>query len=324
MNINVTLRFFFQFVYVGDILITFDDLTGCWVGWLEVTLVIHFSDCVSAGWYQFISLAFECNLLWAVVYHCVVVFIHWLSIFIGHIRLDGLAFCIYIVYIDITLRLFFQFVDVGNILIFFSNFSSCRIWRLEVSLVIYFTNCVVTCWYQFIGLASFFYCLWAVVFNCVIVFIDWLLIFIFYWIFDSITFSIFIVDEDISFFICFTVIVSYIGRNFFNGWKRIVIKEWWISRRFISWCVPTNDIGSIVSNGIDICWKLWWICKGIPSGLVEPTTQAHIPISTIRISCYFKMVFSILTVNISDLFRFSCCSSRCWLSSWLNRIWGIQ
>ena len=37
---------FLQFIYVGDILITFDDLTGCWVGWLEVTLIIHFTNCV--------------------------------------------------------------------------------------------------------------------------------------------------------------------------------------------------------------------------------------------------------------------------------------
>ena len=122
--IDITLRFswgFLQFVYVGDVLIAFDDLTGCWVGWLEVTFIIHFSDCVSSGWNQFISLAFECNLLWTVVYHCVVVFIHWLSVFVGHIWLDGLAFCIHIVYIDITFRLFFELIDVGNILIFFSN-----------------------------------------------------------------------------------------------------------------------------------------------------------------------------------------------------------
>ena len=322
--IDVTLRFFLQFVYIRYILIAFNHFTCSRVGWLEVTLVIHFTDCVVTCRYQFISLAFEFNLLWAVVYHCVVGLVHWLSIFIGHIWLDGLAFCIHIVYIDITLRLFFELIDVGNILIFFSNQTSCRIRRLKVTFIIYFTDCVVTSWYQFVGLSIFFDCLRTVVHDCVVGLINWLCRFICDGSFQLIALGILIMNVNITSNIWFAVIVRYICRNFFNGWKRIVIKEWWVARSLIPWCVPTNDVGSIVSNRIYICWELRWICKGIPSGLIVPTTQAHIPISTIRISCYFKMVFPILTVNISDLFRFSCCSSRCWLTSWLNRIWSIQ
>ena len=100
---------FLQFVYIRYILITFDNLTSCWVCWLEVTLVIHFTDCVVSCWNQFISLAFECNLLWTVVYDCIVVFVYWLLVFIGYIWLDGLAFCIYIMNINVTLRLSWGF-----------------------------------------------------------------------------------------------------------------------------------------------------------------------------------------------------------------------
>ena len=240
VNIDVTLRFFFHFVYIGDVLIAFDHFTCCRVCWLEVTLIIYFTDSVSSCWYQFISLTFEFNLLWAVVYHCIVVFIHWLSFFVSNIWLDGLAFCIYIVNIDVTLRLFFQFVDVGDILILFSNFSSCRIWRLQVTLVIYFTNCVVACWYQFIGLASFFYCLWAVVYDCVIVFVNWLLIFVSYRIFKGCSFSIFIVNEDISFNIRLDKVVVHISWWFNRSWNWVVVWEWRVTLQirvyFTIWC----------------------------------------------------------------------------------------
>ena len=292
-----------------------------------MALVINFTNCVVTRWDQYISLTVFFDFFWTVVYYCVVSWINWFFIHISYRSFKLISFCIFIVYIDTTFWLswlFFELVDISNILIFFSYFTSCWIWWCKVALVINFTYCVVTSWDQLVSLTFEFNLVWTIVYYCIVGLINWLSFFIGYIWLNSLTFCILIMHVNITCSICFTVIVRYIGRNFFNGWKRIVIKEWWISRRFISWCVPTNDIGSIVSNGIDICWKLWWICKGIPSGLVEPTTQAHIPISTIRISCYFKMVFSILTVNISDLFRFSCCSSRCWFSSWLNRIWGIQ
>ena len=144
--IDVTLRFFLQFVYIRYILIAFDHFTCSSVGWLEVTLVIHFTDFVVTCRYQFISLAFECNLLWAVVYHCVVVLIHRLSVFVGHIWLDGLAFCIHIVYIDVTLRLFFKLVNICHILIAFDDLTGCWVGWLKVTLVIHFSDCVSASW----------------------------------------------------------------------------------------------------------------------------------------------------------------------------------
>ena len=98
---------FLQFVYIRYILIAFDHFACCRIGRFKVTLVIYFTDCVVSCWNQFISLAFEFNLLWTVIYNCIVVFVYWLLVFIGYIRLDGLTFCIYIMNINVTLRFFF-------------------------------------------------------------------------------------------------------------------------------------------------------------------------------------------------------------------------
>ena len=318
--INTSIHFFID---ISDGWSWFINLTWNWIRWFKVTIFINLTYRIITFWYNLICLTIFCldeirfftflsSVIWCIIWWIWCILTRFLNLFTVFVYISNNNFT------------YFKFVDVSYILILFSNCTRCWVWWCKMSLVINFTYSVVTSWDQLVSLTFEFNLVWTIVYNCIVGLINWLSFFIGYIWLNSLTFCILIMHVNITCSICFTVIVRYIGRNFFNGWKRIVIKEWWISRRFISWCVPTNDIGSIVSNGIDICWKLWWICKGIPSGLVEPTTQAHIPISTIRISCYFKMVFSILTVNISDLFRFSCCSSRCWFSSWLNRIWGIQ
>ena len=293
MDINITLRFswcFFKFVYICYILIAFDNLTSCWVCWLQVTLVIYFTYCVVTSWDQFISLAFEFNLLWTVVYNCVVVFVYWLSIFVGYIWLDCLAFCINVVYIDITIHFFinisdgwfwfsnftfnwirwfqvsifvnftywvvtfwydligltifildsfrfftifssviwcviwwvwciltrflnlftiyiyisnnyftlFKFVHVSYILITFNNLTSCWVCWLQVTLIIYFTYCVVTSWDQFISLTFEFNLLWTVVYDCIVVFVHWLFVFVGYIWLDCLAFCIYIVNINIT------------------------------------------------------------------------------------------------------------------------------
>ena len=355
---------FLQFVYIGDVLIAFNHFTFCWVCWLEVTLVIYFTNCVVTSWYQFVSLTFEFNLLWTVVYHCVIVFIHWLSFFVGHIWLDGLAFCINVVYIDITLHffidvsdgwfwfvnftfnwirwfqvsifvnftywvvtfwydligltiwcldsiwfltflsgviwcviwriwciltrffdfltifvyvcdddftllrlswLFFKLVDICNILIFFSYFTSCWIWWCKVSFVINFTYCVVTRWYQFISLTVFFDFFWTVVYYCIVIFIDWLFIFIFYWIFDSIAFSIFIVNINITLRLCWLLFkfvdVCYI-LIFFSYFTSCWI--WWCKVSFVinfTYCVVTRWYQFIsLTVFFDFFWTVVYYC----------------------------------------------------------------
>ena len=109
-------------------------------------------------------------------------------------------------YIDTTFWLswlFFKLVDICNILIFFSYFTSCWIWWCKVALVINFTNCVVTRWYQYISLTVFFNFFWTVVYYCVVSWINWFFIHISYRSFKLISFCIFIVyiDTTIHFFI---------------------------------------------------------------------------------------------------------------------------
>ena len=179
-------------------------------------------------------------------------------------------------YIDVTLRFFFQFVDVGNVLIFFSNFSSCRIRRLEVSLVIHFTYCVSTCRYQFIGLALEFNFLWAVIHDCVIVFVNWLLIFVSYRILKGCSFSIFIVNEDISFNIRLDKVIIYIRRWFNRSWNWVVVWEWWITLQirvyFTIWCCwvirnrsfcldfwnfTSNNVVTVITSTRRCQWSTW-------------------------------------------------------------------
>ena len=171
-----------------------------------MTFVIYFTNCVGTCWNQFISLAFEFDLLRTVVYHCIVVFVYWLLVFIGYIRLDGLTFCIHIVYVDVTLRFFFQFVYVGDVFIAFDHFACCRISRLEVTFIIYFTNFVSSCWNQFISLAFECNLLWAIIYNCIVVLVHWLSIFVGHIGLDSLTFCIYIVYIDITLRLFFELI----------------------------------------------------------------------------------------------------------------------
>ena len=178
--------------------------------------------------------------------------------------------------INITLRFFFQFVDVGDILIFFSYFTSCWIWWCKVSFVINFTYCVVTRWNQFISLTVFFDFFWTVVYYCIVIFIDWLFIFIFYWIFDSITFSIFIVNEDISFNIRLDKVVVHISWWFNRSWNWVVVWEWWITLqirvyfsvwscriiRYRSFCLnhwnfTSNDVVTVITSSGRCQWRIW-------------------------------------------------------------------
>ena len=199
VNINITFRLFFEFVDVSNVLITFDNFTCCSISRRKVTLIIYITNCVVTCWYQFVCLTFEFDFLWTVVYYCIVVFVNWLFIFICHRCFDCLTFSIYIVNINITFRLFFEFVDVSNVLITFDNFTCCSISRRKVTLIIYITNCVVTCWYQFVCLTFEFDFLWTVVYYCIVVFVNWLFIFICHRCFDCLTFSIYIVNINITF-----------------------------------------------------------------------------------------------------------------------------
>ena len=319
-----TFWLFFKFVDISDGWFWFINCTFNWIRWFKVAIAINLTYRIITLRYDLIGLTiftldcvwffiFFSSVIWCIVWWVWCVLTRFLNLFTLLINISDNNF---------TFWFFFQLVDISDVFILFCHFSSCRIWRLKVTFLVYFTNFVNASWNQFISLTLEFNLLWTTI-LCFIVFVDWLLFFGCYRIFNGRSFCILIMNVDITFNIWFAVVVCHIRRNFFDCWKREVIKEWWIAWSFISWSISTDDVRFIVSNWINICWKLRRSGKGVSSGFIEPTTQTRIPTIWSSISCYFKVVLSILTINKADLFRFSCCSSRCWFLSWLNRIWGI-
>ena len=146
VNVYITLHFF---INVSDSWFRFVNFTFNWIRWFQVSIFVNFTYWIVTLRYDLISLTVFCldnirlftflsGVIWCIVWWvwCVLTwFLKFLTLFI-HISDNNFTFWF-----------FFQLVDVGDILIILSNFSSCRIRRLEVSLVIYFTYCVSTCWY---------------------------------------------------------------------------------------------------------------------------------------------------------------------------------
>ena len=186
------------------------------------------------------------------------------------------------------------------------------------------TNSICTCWYQLVSFTIVLNCTWTVIYYCIIVFIDRLLIFICYWSFNSCSFSIFIVNVNIPFFIWLLVVVCYIIRNWFNWRDWEVIKEWFITTCFITWCITTDDIWSIVTNWVNISWELRWSCKGVSSCFIVPTTQTYITTSWIWISLYFESVVSVFTIYITYFFRIGTSSFNSSSCSWFSRIRSVN
>ena len=273
VNINITFRLFFKFVDVSNVLIAFDNFTCCSICWLKVTLVINFTYCVGTCWYQFVCLTVFFDCLWTVVYYCIVVFVNRLIFFIRYRRLQLITFCIYIVNINVTFH-FFKFVNISNMFIAFDNFTCCSISRLKVTLIIYITNCVVTCWYQFVCLTFEFDFLWTIIDYCIVVFTNWLFFFICYKCFDCLTFSIYIVNVDITFRL--DKVIVHISWWFNCWWNWVVVREWyvplqirvyfpvWSCRviRYRSFCLnlwifTSNDIVTVVTSTRRCQWCAW-------------------------------------------------------------------
>ena len=167
-----------------------------------MTFTVNVTYWVVTLWYQFIDFTIcSCDCLRTVIHNCIVVFTYWLVFFIHHWSLDCVTIFIYIVNVYITLRLswlFFKFVDISNVFTSFNHFTSCSIWWLKVTLSINFTYSVVTGWYQFICLTIVLDFIWTVVYYCIVVFINWLIFFINNWSLNCVTFSVFIVNVNIT------------------------------------------------------------------------------------------------------------------------------
>ena len=133
------------------------------------------------------------------------------------------------------------------------------------------TNSICTCWYQLISFTVVLNCSWTIIFYCIIVFIDRLLIFICYWIFDFVTFSISIVNVNVTFFICLLVVVYCITRWFFICWWNWVLDTKstnslnWITRCICLYCLTIRKQG-ILSTSTDnvLCiTTCYWIFSSL-------------------------------------------------------------
>ena len=219
---NFTFWLFFKFVNIGYILIAFNNLTSCVIWWCEVSLVINFTYCVVTSWNQFVSLTFEFNLLWTVVFNCIVVFVYWLSFFVNNIFLDCLAFCINVVYIDITIHFF---INISDSWFWFSNLTCNWVRWFKVTIFIDLTYWIFTFWYDLIGLTIFTLdCVWFFTFFSSVI---WCIV---WWVWCVLT----------RFLNLFTLLI-HVSNNYFTYFKFV-------------------DVGYILIlfSNYTCCW-VWWL-----------------------------------------------------------------
>ena len=276
MNIDITLHFFID---VSDGWFWFSNLACNWVRWFKVTIFINLTYRIVTFWYDLICLTVFCldnirlftffsSVIWCIIWWvwCVLTwFLKFLTLFI-HISDNNFTFWF-----------FFQLVDVGDILIFLSNFSSCRIWRLQVSLVIYLTNCVVTSRGQLVSLTFELNLIRTIIYNCIVGLINWLIFFISYIWLNSLAFCILIMHVNISFNIRLNKVVVYISWRFNRCWNWVVIREWWVTLQIrvyftICWCCriiryrsfclnhwnfTSNDVVTVITSSGRCQWRIW-------------------------------------------------------------------
>ncbi len=77
-----------------------------------------------------------------------------------------------------------------------------------MTLFVNFTYIVVTCWYQFICFTIVLDFFWTVINYCIVIFINWLIFFISDIIFNCVTVSVFIVNENV------TLTPDLVGRDY--------------------------------------------------------------------------------------------------------------
>ena len=276
VNIDITLHFFID---VSDGWFWFSNLACNWVRWFKVTIFINLTYRIVTFWYDLICLTVFCldnirlftffsSVIWCIIWWvwCVLTwFLKFLTLFI-HISDNNFTFWF-----------FFQLVDVGDILIFLSNFSSCRIWRLQVSLVIYLTNCVVTSRGQLVSLTFELNLIRTIIYNCIVGLINWLIFFISYIWLNSLAFCILIMHVNISFNIRLNKVVVYISWRFNRCWNWVVIREWWVTLQIrvyftICWCCriiryrsfclnhwnfTSNDVVTVITSSGRCQWRIW-------------------------------------------------------------------
>ena len=262
------------FINVSNSWFWFVNFTSNRIWRFQMTIFINTSYWVITFRNNFICLTISClDDIWLFTFFsCIIWCVIWWFRCILTRFLDFVTFRIYISDNNFTFFwCFFHFIDIGNIFIFFSNWTCNRVWSCKVTIWVNLTNSICTCWYQLISFTVVLNCSWTIIFYCIIVFIDRLLIFICYWIFDFVTFSISIVNVNVTFFICLLVVVYCITRWFFICWWNWVLDTKstnslnWITRCICLYCLTIRKQG-ILSTSTDnvLCiTTCYWIFSSL-------------------------------------------------------------
>ena len=266
------------FINVSNGWFWFVNFTSNRVWRLQMTVFINISYWVITFRNNFICLTISClDDIWLFTFFsCIIWCVIWWFRCILTRFLDFVTFRIYISDNNFTFFwCFFHFVYIRYILIFFSYFTSCCIWWCKVSLVINLTYCVSSCWNQFISLTLELDCLWTVIDYCIVVFTYWLFFFICYKCFDCVTFSVFIVNVNITFRL--DKVIVHISWRFNRSWNWVVVWEWrvtfqlcisnasiWLS--YLRFCnnisiTSCDQVPSVVSFTSRSQWRIWSTCK---------------------------------------------------------------
>ena len=262
------------FINVSNSWFWFVNFTSNRIWRFQMTIFINISYWIITFRNNFICLTISCldDIWFFTFFSCVIWCVIWWFRCILTRFLNFVTFRIYISDNYFTFFwCFFHFIDIGNIFIFFSNWTCNRVWSCKVTIWVNLTNSICTCWYQLISFTVVLNCSWTVIYYCVICFVDRLFIFICYWSFNSCSFSIFIVNVNVTFFICLTVVVYCITRWFFICWWNWVLDTKstnslnWITRCICLNCLTISKQG-ILSTSTDnvLCiTTCYWIFSSL-------------------------------------------------------------
>ena len=330
------------FINVSNGWFWFVNFTSNRIWRFQMTIFINTSYWVITFRNNFICLTISCldDIWFFTFFSCVIWCVIWWFRCILTRFLNFVTFRIYISDNYFTFFwCFFHFIDIGNIFIFFSNWTCNRVWSCKVTIWVNLTNSICTCWYQLISFTVVLNCSWTIIFYCIIVFIDRLLIFICYWIFNSCSFSIFIVNVNVTFFICLLVVMYCITRWFFICcWNWVLVTKSTSSLHWITWSISDNLtccwIESIFRSSADNvllvttrCWVLssfWFsnkhvICFAYMSSRIPTCDVDKTFIWLIWVVPWWncQLVITILTINNSLISLHVC---RRWniLLTWFN------
>ena len=153
MNIYITFWlywiFFNFFINISYNWFWFINFSCYWVRRYKMSIFINFTYWIISLWYKLICLTIFFDSIWFFTFFsCIIWCIIWWFWCILFWILKFITIFIYISDNNFAFFwIFFKFVNISYILILFSYFSNCIVWWLKMSLVIYFSYCISSCWY---------------------------------------------------------------------------------------------------------------------------------------------------------------------------------